>query len=296
MIHNRGFTLIELAVVLVIVTVLIGGLLVPLNAQIQARRIAETKKILEEAREAIVGYAMTHTTEDTCTCTYTSGGGPDAETSTCSPLSLCPVSLEQISTTDTATFTLKPRHHLPCPDLMENDPELNLDNDGDDSLRDPNNGLEDRYKASDKTYECASRSGNLPWVTLGTGMQDAWGNHLRYVVSPDFANKASGFTGSDKGDIKICRSNDCMGADVAENVAAAIISHGPNGWGARSIHGTLLKNPTSANELENTNGDEILVSRPPSGPGASTGEFDDLLIWISADHLRGRVCPAGGCP
>ena len=60
----RGFSLIELAIVLVIVTLLIGGLAVPLTAQIQARRIAETKKTLEEAREAIVGYAMTHTVDD----------------------------------------------------------------------------------------------------------------------------------------------------------------------------------------------------------------------------------------
>lgn len=58
--RQRGFSLIELAIVLVIVTLLIGGLAVPLSAQIQARRIAETKKIMEEAREAIFGYAMTH--------------------------------------------------------------------------------------------------------------------------------------------------------------------------------------------------------------------------------------------
>ena len=38
--HIRGFTLIELAIVLVIMTILIGGLAVPLSAQIQARRIA----------------------------------------------------------------------------------------------------------------------------------------------------------------------------------------------------------------------------------------------------------------
>jgi prepilin-type N-terminal cleavage/methylation domain-containing protein len=60
MIRQRGFTLIELAIVLVIVTILIGGLAVPLTAQIQARRIAETRQILDEAREAILGYAMTH--------------------------------------------------------------------------------------------------------------------------------------------------------------------------------------------------------------------------------------------
>lgn len=59
---TRGFTLIELAIVLVILTILVGGLAVPLSAQIQARRVAETRKTLEEAKEAIVGYAMTHRT------------------------------------------------------------------------------------------------------------------------------------------------------------------------------------------------------------------------------------------
>jgi prepilin-type N-terminal cleavage/methylation domain-containing protein len=57
---QNGFSLIELAIVLVLITILIGGLAMPLSAQIQARRIAETKKIMEEAREAILGYAMTH--------------------------------------------------------------------------------------------------------------------------------------------------------------------------------------------------------------------------------------------
>lgn len=61
--RTRGFTLIELAIVMVIVTILIGGLAMPLSAQIQARRIAETKKTLEEARDAIIGYAMTHTAD-----------------------------------------------------------------------------------------------------------------------------------------------------------------------------------------------------------------------------------------
>lgn len=62
--NQSGFTLIELAIVLVIMTILIGGLAVPLTAQIQARRIAETHKTLEAARDAIHGYAMTHSSYD----------------------------------------------------------------------------------------------------------------------------------------------------------------------------------------------------------------------------------------
>lgn len=60
MTQQRGFSLIELAIVLVIVTLLIGGLAVPLSAQIQARRIAETRQTMQEAREALFGYAMSH--------------------------------------------------------------------------------------------------------------------------------------------------------------------------------------------------------------------------------------------
>ncbi len=297
MTRTRGFTLIELAIVLVIVTILIGGLAMPLTAQIQARRIAETKKTLEEAREAIIGYAMTHTT-GTCACTYTSTG-LETGTSTCLPLTMCPSHpdpLDATSATGTVTLTLQPRHYIPCPDLMENDPEPNLDNDGDGSLRDLNNGREDRYKASGKIGECASRSGNLPWVTLGAGQQDAWGNHLRYVVAEKFANGTSGFVSTDDGDIEICSSSTCTSADAADKIVAAIVSHGPNGWGARSIHGTLLKNPASPDELENTDGDNRLVSRSPTAADSSSGEFDDLVVWISAGQLRGRVCPAGGCP
>jgi len=60
MTRSHGFTLIEMAIVLVIITILIGGLAMHLSAQIQARRIAETRQTLQEAREALLGYAMTH--------------------------------------------------------------------------------------------------------------------------------------------------------------------------------------------------------------------------------------------
>lgn len=55
---QRGFTLIEMAIVLVIITILIGGLAVPLSAQIQARRIAETRTDMRAIQDALLGYAM----------------------------------------------------------------------------------------------------------------------------------------------------------------------------------------------------------------------------------------------
>jgi len=319
MTRTRGFTLIELAIVLVIITILVGGLAMPLTAQIQARRIAETKKTLEEAREAIIGYAMSHTVNvsppTTCTCVYTADNklnAPDIPLDASDdPDSTCPVSLCPISHIASATMTLTPpitRHYLPCPDLMADDPEPD-DNDKDGSGRDLNNGREDRLVASGKKEECAAHFGNLPWVTLGVGQQDAWGNRLRYVVAKDFANGTTGLPApapppdpDPDADIEICSSSDCpVNTHVADKIVAAIISHGPNGWGARSIHGTLLKNPVSLDELQNINTNKIndktrLVSRSSTAADSSSGEFDDLVVWISAGQLRGRVCPAGGCP
>lgn len=57
---STGFTLFELAVVLLVVTLLLGSILVPLSAQVQQRNIAQTQRILEETRDSLIGYAMIH--------------------------------------------------------------------------------------------------------------------------------------------------------------------------------------------------------------------------------------------
>jgi prepilin-type N-terminal cleavage/methylation domain-containing protein len=55
---QRGFTLVEIAIVLIVVGLLIGGLITPLSTQLEQRRAADTRKALDEAREALVGYAV----------------------------------------------------------------------------------------------------------------------------------------------------------------------------------------------------------------------------------------------
>jgi prepilin-type N-terminal cleavage/methylation domain-containing protein len=55
---NRGFTLVEVAIVLVVVGLLIGGLITPLSTQMEQRRVADTRKAMEEARDALTGFAI----------------------------------------------------------------------------------------------------------------------------------------------------------------------------------------------------------------------------------------------
>jgi type II secretory pathway pseudopilin PulG len=57
---NVGFTLVEMAVVLMIVALILGGLFVPISEQIDQRNRAETEKRLEEIKESLIGYALSH--------------------------------------------------------------------------------------------------------------------------------------------------------------------------------------------------------------------------------------------
>lgn len=55
---DKGFSLVELAIVLVVVGLLIGGLLTPLSVQMEQRRVDETQRILADTREALIGFAL----------------------------------------------------------------------------------------------------------------------------------------------------------------------------------------------------------------------------------------------
>jgi len=68
---NKGFTLIELTVVLFIVSLLLGGLLAPLSAQIEARRVSDTNKSLHEIKEHLLGFAITNNARLPCPATET---------------------------------------------------------------------------------------------------------------------------------------------------------------------------------------------------------------------------------
>ena len=56
----RGFTLVEMAIGMLVIALLIGSILVPLQTQVEQRKISETEKALSEIREALVGYALMH--------------------------------------------------------------------------------------------------------------------------------------------------------------------------------------------------------------------------------------------
>lgn len=55
--HDKGFTLIELAVALFVLMLLLGSIVVPLTTQVEQRKVSDSRKALDDARDALLGFA-----------------------------------------------------------------------------------------------------------------------------------------------------------------------------------------------------------------------------------------------
>jgi prepilin-type N-terminal cleavage/methylation domain-containing protein len=76
---ERGFTLTEMAVVLVIVSLLIGGMILPMSAQQDIRYNTETQKTLADISEALIGFAASKA-KPYLPCPDTNGDGLENRT------------------------------------------------------------------------------------------------------------------------------------------------------------------------------------------------------------------------
>ena len=56
--RERGFTLVEIAIAVFIITILLGSILVPLQTQVEQRQVSETQKMLEDIKDALIGHAI----------------------------------------------------------------------------------------------------------------------------------------------------------------------------------------------------------------------------------------------
>jgi len=89
--RQRGFTLVELALVVGIVAILLGGLLIPISRSIEQKAIATTQTNLELAQQALLGYALVNGSlpcPDPGTDPNTEGQASSADASGCSTISV----------------------------------------------------------------------------------------------------------------------------------------------------------------------------------------------------------------
>lgn len=76
-VSSQGFSLVEMAIVLLIVGMIMGGLLPGLASQMEQSRVTDTKTTMNSIMDALYGYAAGHQGALPCPATLTSAGAPD---------------------------------------------------------------------------------------------------------------------------------------------------------------------------------------------------------------------------
>ncbi|MBL8521168.1 MAG: hypothetical protein JNK75_10895 [Betaproteobacteria bacterium] len=261
---STGFTILEIAVVLVIITVMFTLVSVPLSTQVQLRRIEDSRRQLETAKAAILGFAVANGRLP-CPAQINSGGQE----------SFCAAATGTCSGSETTTV----QAHGNCSNFYDGLlPAVTLGLSPIDSAgfsRDAWDTMSNRirYAVYDGTVGTATKA-----LTAQNGMQTAT------IPSLGTANY-----------IYVCKSGtgvtatQCAAAgtanDLSTRVAFLLFSLGQNASSATSGTGT--------DEAENLDGDRVFVSHDPT---VGTNEFDDQLSWVPITILINRMVDAQRLP
>lgn len=283
-----------MAVVLLIVGLLLASTLMPLSTQLEVRNTADTRRALEQIREAIIGFAQMN-------------------------------------------------GRLPCPAS------------GAVMAGAAGAGVEQYNGAT-----CTTLIGVVPWSTLGVSETDLWGRRITYRVSSIFSDNTSqntwntsnpslsspniqtsildcttpspiptiSFSLCSLGEIAVMtRSIDPATSThstsaIGTGLAAVLVSHGRNGYGAWQSNGILLAGATTGTDeyANTTTGQPTSTGKPGTGndyygylfysrdatPSATscsetaTGspfcEYDDIVSMVTANSLIARLVSAGKLP
>ncbi|MBL8516876.1 MAG: prepilin-type N-terminal cleavage/methylation domain-containing protein [Betaproteobacteria bacterium] len=267
----NGFSLIEVAVVLTILTVLLFGISVPLTAQVESRRLDDTRKQLEQANLAILGFVSAYG-RFPCPASNTSNGLE----------SFC------TSATGACTPTTNIQTHGRCSNFYDGflpSSTLGLTPlDGSGFWRDAWGSINNRvrYAVRELTF------------TVGTT------TYSRVLTTTDAANdmKAAtmaniiGVGASPRDLLSVCKDGAAVTGFDCNNVPntlttqapAVVFSLGPNAstTGGTSIH-----------ESKNIDGNQVFIFRDRE---AGAGEFDDVVSWLSLYTVFNRLIEVGRLP
>jgi len=261
-VRQRGFTLVELAVVIVIIALVIGSILVPLGTQVEQRRIAEAQKQLEEIKEALVGYALAQTAPF-LPCPDRANGA--TTTGLNGVINSANDGIEDVATTGA------------CEDREGNLPWATLGIASADPW-----GNRYRYRPS---AEFAQRP---PAASFGLATQSgAAPNGVVVCATAACTSLLTVTLPSANAPVAVILSHGPNGFG-AVNAETAVPSVTP----------LMRENPVSNDEIENASGfgpaaAGVFVSRAPSPRDAAAGEFDDIVTWLSPHTLRNRMVAAG---
>lgn len=260
----HGFTLTEMAVVLVIIALLIGGMILPLASQDDIRRSNETQATLRNVLETLTGYALVN---GRLPCPAWDGSGADATNT---------LGRESFAVSGTAANGICGHFHdgyIPAVDLGVGPVDSQgflLDAWGNRIRyavsKDPTDGTMSTNAASTPRYSFTMTSG-----INGTGRPGM------AAIHPDLHVCDTGAASATK---------QCAATTLSASAIAVILSTGKNtGRGGVGV-----------DEAANLDGDRSFVDHPPRPLDLNNNEFDDLVAMLSPNTYINRMVTAGRLP
>ena len=254
--YSRGFTLAELAVVVVIVGLLMGGLTLTLSTQLDQRRRSETQQTLEQARDALVGYAIAN------------GRLP------------CPAMVAIVSGADTLTGIEQHTGGVCTAPYYGYFPAVTVGL----SPTDAQGYLLDAWGHRIR-YAVTQTSSSAFTTTTPAGQMKALGLSS---LTPDL-QVCSSSTNMTTGASATCGA----GYSLSTGTVAVILSLGANGApGATGLSSGVSNDEIRNAKTSTSYNDRAFVYHTPAA-AESGNEFDDIVTWLSPSVLYNRMVAAG---
>jgi len=260
--QQRGFTLVELAISMVILGLVLTGFALALSQQVQQRQLMDTRTTLQQAHDAVIAFVVANARLPCPAVAGSNGQESMAGIGQC-----------------TAAAGFLPAVTLGLPNLDGN----GLLNDGwaDGSTHD-NAGALDYPRAI--RFSVALLAGTAQPNALTTA---SLGGAARATVGTTLAANNGLFVCRSSAGI-VAAGNRCGGNanSLALNVVAVLWSQGSTG---NDAVGNSADERQNASQLTAPAVPRTFIMRDTAGVGAPTGRFDDIVSWVSwgsvADQL-----------
>ncbi len=256
---QKAFTLVEVAIVLVIVGLAIGGILSSLSAQVEQQKLNETRNTINNVKEALLGYAMANGRFPCPAVTPASGvtavekfaTGGNATNGKCSVFynGYVPSVTLGLSPTDSSGYVLDGWNNPIRFAIVDLSDDANV--------------------SYIFTKSSGMKNANATTCTPSCGMQ--------WIATQTLLSVCSTGTGITGGTCSSATNT------VNNNSVIVVYSTGKN----TSTGGT------GTDEAANLGSDKAFVSHPPY---AGANEFDDIVEWISPNSIFSRLVQANQLP
>ncbi|MBC7755782.1 MAG: type II secretion system protein [Bdellovibrio sp.] len=253
-IKQQGFSLVELAIVLVILGFVLGALLLPLRAQRDQAAQIQTQNTLELAKQALLGFAQAN---GRLPCPALAGSGVAA------PNASGPCT-QQVGFLPATTLGLQP---------------VNAQGFAIDAWNNPI-----RYAVTQSDVNITTGVATLnPVFTTSNGVNNAGIANLSQSANLRVCASSSTFSTT-------CSAPPISGENnyLVNNAVAVIFSTGQT----EALEANTLPAIVRPDETENLDTDTVFVSRDIS-TAAAPNEFDHLVTWISPYVLYNAMIQAG---